>query len=87
MTHRSIRTVADSFAAAVRIQQAVAILKRLLSHPRASTLARNKDSKPGSKTNQRCAEFIGQLTGKYPLSGRSIAAEAAKCRLKPSSGS
>jgi hypothetical protein len=57
MAHRSIRTVADSFAAAARIQQAVAILKRLLSHPQASTLARNKDSEPVSKTNQSCAEF------------------------------
>jgi hypothetical protein len=69
------------------IQQAVAILKRLLSHPLASTLARNKDSKPGPKTNQSCAEFIRQLTGKDALSGRSIGAEAAKCRQKPSSGS
>jgi hypothetical protein len=61
-------------------------MKRLLSHPQASTLARNKDSKPGSKTNRSCAEFIGQLTGKCPLSGRSIEAKAAKCRQKPSSG-
>jgi hypothetical protein len=61
MAHRSIRTVADSFAAATYIQQAVAILKRLLSHPQASTLARNKDSKPGPKTNRSCAEFVGQF--------------------------
>ena len=78
--HRSIGTVADSFATATCIQQAVTILKRLLSHPQASTLARNKDSKPGPKTNQSCAEFILQLTGKDALTGQSIPSEAAKYR-------
>jgi hypothetical protein len=45
------------------IQQAAAILRRLLSSFLSHLQARNKDSKPGPKTNQYCAEFTWRLTG------------------------
>jgi hypothetical protein len=60
MTRRSIRTAADSIAAAVCCCDPEALAESFLSHLR----ARNKDSKPRPKTNQYCTEFTGLLTGK-----------------------